>query len=1781
MDMISDEIELASGKEHGDAAYDLISAVAVSVVQASVNAHPHECALFSIAGLSSEETSAIARRLHGEMDGVEVWINPALSDGRLPPHMISTETAAHWRNRQRANDARAIVFAVPTASLDTVGETLGAVWRLSTETLLEQLDHWVNALPNLSKLEKRWREYLLEALAGLTASDVVLDLVMFARFMQALDARFEETTLEKAMDHALPELRLPRGAGRFKGPGARGRLPRAKRWEADFREIARNTQPKLRLTNDRGVPLDRQALHARVDELVSDNVLDEHEADTVRRFIDDKSIEPGSWTDAQRELAHLDWSRVEPVFKAGGRRTNRGLGEATASFFDRNYPDRLSDTERETLELLTNEMGDPNLNEREFFFEHREVLQEEPKLYKKWERYIFRRNERCDDLLSGLMSAIGEVLRQDEAPSEPRVLVRLVQAGELKFWRNHNTDLCCLLRDRYRGLGDLVAPEIELDFGLCWSRDWESDLDKRNQSTSRAAREFKFEVYLLSGDDRSQGALRAAPKAQVIWALPAEAVARALPSDLREVGRIGASAEQAMLLKGMFARTPRSERAQDAPISLEDRNGLVDAHGMSDGNLANANHDQLDIGRHFLENLRTLEAEGVVTKDQAIEFAARYNDFLHKYTLAVRALIKPDGCGLADDALLDQAEAYGALLHTLRQHARAPRSRDSLWRPLLELGIAQSSDSTIMAIVTPWQPLRLAELAVKARHFARWAKAAMAAQPGNDLDMKVYFEVAASALSAPYYPEVALWSNPTQDRLLSTVEHLGDYDLLEPPTEDQGAKRALDGGTRKSVEHFLAVVEEYLTLQPHERANFSAVIYNAESADLPGKLTQELARKVERESDLRCDLILTHEDHARLRDIYAEQNVAIGHEIDGALSSEATRTFLSRLRVGLLEVDQAYPANNTRRDVDVVLLQDVISRRARVDWRPPTGQIQPRLVEHNPIDRSRRCARDVGATSTAVYLTTPTPPGPVQAYLDLLHDILKKENGPASGSWVPVREIPFIEGQVHETIERAHAIGEWVVTYDAIADRRLLEENGIRIIRHLTHPGGGHNLIVSTVVPGRSLQRRLSEEIERLISCDPQDSDGHATNCINRAANISGRVVLQAAHRETRAFELIGLVLSREAAQVALGDNVEFVATLLLDDFGTWLGHREGELADLLLIGLRTDTETPTVEVVVVEGKCVNADDVSNQARKSRRQLQLTMQNLRSRLGLNGEGAPLLAQGIWRRRIADVLLEHADRFAAVGDLGPGEWADAIRSGEAQFRLHGRSFVFVHDGSYDEGSTELCGEGSLQRIFSTFETRGALKDVLLTGASTILRPKLTDESDSAPQVTSGKCTESVDQTLLSAATPAPSPADPSVEVSDGQSVSALEETTPVQTGLPAPIEAWARSRASASEDEAAERWLELTVQRLQRALRNYGMDCKVVGSRLTPNAALVRFEGSDNLTVPLVERRRQELLTTHAIDVIAVLPGKGEVHVMVARDQRAVLRLEHLWLQRQLPESAPVANSSLLIGAREDNGEMLYLNLGGAFAGQPQHGPHTLIAGETGSGKGVLTQALLLDIAATNSPSNARIRLIDPKAGADFGWIHSLPHLDGEIVTDQARAVQVFAELVDEMEQRYQIITQAGTPNIDRYNRKVPLDQQLPRIFFFHDEMGDWMADKDNAQYRDAVESYVVRLASKARAAGIHLFLITQRPDKDALPSQIKANMNNKLCLRVSSGINSRIVLDEVGAENLLGQGHLAAKLANERGSSLSSLILAQVPFADEDVMFELAGMIGSYWSDHQ
>ncbi len=296
---------------------------------------------------------------------------------------------------------------------------------------------------------------------------------------------------------------------------------------------------------------------------------------------------------------------------------------------------------------------------------------------------------------------------------------------------------------------------------------------------------------------------------------------------------------------------------------------------------------------------------------------------------------------------------------------------------------------------------------------------------------------------------------------------------------------------------------------------------------------------------------------------------------------------------------------------------------------------------------------------------------------------------------------------------------------------------------------------------------------------------------------------------------------------------------------------------------------------------------------------------------------------------------------------------------------------------------------------------------------------------------------------------------------------------------------------------------------------------------------------------------------YGLTLVSVQPEPGVVSLAVERPHRQVVRLEDLWARWDT--SSEGGNQELLIATREDDGGLLFLSPGKA------HAPHTLIAGSTGSGKSVLMQNIILGVAATNTPAQAQILLIDPKQGVDYFAFDTLPHLQGGVIENQETALQKLEALVVEMDDRYRRFREVRVPNLTAYNKKVSESERLPTIWLIHDEFAEWMLIDD---YKNAVTAIVARLGVKARAAGIYLVFAAQRPDANVMPMQLRANLGNRLILRVDSEGTSEIALGEKGAERLLGKGHLLARLEG------APLTYAQMPFVDENIMEHLVNAIG-------
>ena len=257
---------------------------------------------------------------------------------------------------------------------------------------------------------------------------------------------------------------------------------------------------------------------------------------------------------------------------------------------------------------------------------------------------------------------------------------------------------------------------------------------------------------------------------------------------------------------------------------------------------------------------------------------------------------------------------------------------------------------------------------------------------------------------------------------------------------------------------------------------------------------------------------------------------------------------------------------------------------------------------------------------------------------------------------------------------------------------------------------------------------------------------------------------------------------------------------------------------------------------------------------------------------------------------------------------------------------------------------------------------------------------------------------------------------------------------------------------------------------------------------------------------------------------APIPGKSAIGIEVPNKKQTPVFLREVLDSKEFQESTKKISFAL--------GKDI---TGTCIVGDLSEMPHMLIAGATGSGKSVCINSLIVSLLYKYSPDDIKLLMIDPKV-VELSVYNGIPHLLIPVVTEPKKAAGALNWAVNEMDKRYELFTKYKVKNIKSYNQQVEkgfISEKLPYIVLIVDELADLMMTCPND-----VEDYICRLAQKARAAGIHLIIATQRPSVDVITGVIKANIPSRISFAVSSGIDSRTILDQTGAEKLLGRGDM-------------------------------------------
>lgn len=313
------------------------------------------------------------------------------------------------------------------------------------------------------------------------------------------------------------------------------------------------------------------------------------------------------------------------------------------------------------------------------------------------------------------------------------------------------------------------------------------------------------------------------------------------------------------------------------------------------------------------------------------------------------------------------------------------------------------------------------------------------------------------------------------------------------------------------------------------------------------------------------------------------------------------------------------------------------------------------------------------------------------------------------------------------------------------------------------------------------------------------------------------------------------------------------------------------------------------------------------------------------------------------------------------------------------------------------------------------------------------------------------------------------------------------------------------------------------------LERHNIDVDFEPSQITPNSYRIVISGDYGLDPKRFEKLKDQFLLVKSLRLnrVDIIPGR--LVLSFQRDIRGIVDYFECLDDRKI--TAGIGNAIILLGQDEATGYNIYWDL--------NKEAHALIGGATGMGKSQLLSVIIIDLALTNTPNDLELILIDPKR-VEFSKFATLPHLQSDIIREQEEAIRILQSLESEMESRYRLMDNASVNNIVKYNnlKKSEISAKIRRKVIVFDEFADWMLDDD---FKDQVTHTFQRLAGKARAAGIHLIIATQRPDNTVVPNILRANLTAKIALRVDKDQNSLIILGETGAEHLLGNGQMIAK----------------------------------------
>ncbi len=1466
--------------------------------------------------------------------------------------------------------------------------------------------------------------------------------------------------------------------------------------------------------------LDEEALNEKFKENITEfDLLDPQKQKLLKQFIhaDYREI-----VQLREQFSTLDWQKdhVYRLFEKTRSDTSKKLGAETVELLELSDIE-LADYEKNSLlqydDLKPSERTGLRDTLEPIYKDHKPLIENNKALRNKWDKFLYPSQTKSDNFIIALLDTIKKL--KSDVTYIDSIEVTLKHTQTAAIVRNYSKHPINYLHKRYSVL-NRISNKIVFDLKFIVDIDERLKKEKlspddkkfRKGSLSKSANELHFIVYAKNSSGKRIA------KRKLIWNYNPNTVLNGYKEDAEVVQY---HLKNKRLHSSIVYRASSSEKGEKKPLSLHDFSSLESRGKISGHRLFQKKNE-----RGFSSNEIKASAKAILDPDDYTDFQTLFSEYLKQYSWLLGQLDiqkNVEKSGFDFDGVEKLSQIYVNLCQFLYNNSDNDTFKAEVIEPFLSLiTVRVGQEDTV--IIPSYHPMRLISFFVKLKHVFEFMDAYIVTPDLARIKEDLFFNDLEQSCNTPYYPEIfRLFEAEGSERsLLHISEACDDYTILEPVQRFLDSGQSTDSSSQSII--LSKVIENYLDLNSHKQSSLKILLHAVNNYELPVKFMKKLMSLDFTSKENNFEIYLNDVDASHIRKMY--RAFLISQNAQGA--EEALEynevSFLSNIRLNAF--DQSFKQlDNVNDQINIAFLNDFVSSKATLEFRKQLLEESYPLFDFHPTMWSKRKYMSEQESNVGKYLVSPAKSDLTSAFYNLLYLTMSTHRDDYKDK-IPTLKVDRNNKRLQADLEAIHKRTDWVVNLDALLDKKILEEFGANVIKYRKARHIDRNLVISSKSNPILLKNHLVKKFQD-FGVDASIIKIAVDNIIKSANELSGDILLKAIGRGCFANEMLGLVLTKTILE---GCSPHENILIFIDDYADWflssisseeklLVPQNNVLADILFITpVFHEGNLSNIYIDVVEAKFCNETNRGNLAKKSLQQTKNSFFQIKKVFDDNAYAD----KDYWRAKISDLIVENHHK-SFVGNLTSEDIRNAIRRDKTiRFIVRGMSFVFVYDHEEDY-QPSANREDVEQYIIGSKSIVTMLEKIPLFDSSMSCLSLPTFELQSPQQKEAVSSTTYIEET-------------PKKNIG----LNSIESTNTVQTDIVSisvkksdkqfvDVNAKIVSLQKMEEEKSEGEAISLAVKKV---VMYHKYRAKIRSYLFTPNAVRISLEPELGWNENIFYKMINDFLAVEKLRLLRVEVVPGAYDLIFERKERQIISYEDCLEDREISDGA--GNTKILLGRNEQNNQVVYYNL-------DSEDPHALIGGMTKSGKSVLLNVFIVDLMCTNTVDELLLILVDPKQ-VEFTRYKGIPYLDPEgIVTGKKIAIRKLNDLVVEMDRRFLLFAESGVNELNKYNKKV--QTKIPRIVLIFDEFADWMLDDE---FKRDASNAVQSLSGKARAAGIHLIVSTQRPDNSVVVPILRANLGAKFALRVDSEKNSAIILDEPGAEKLLGYGHMIAKFAGKK-----------------------------------